>query len=611
MGRESYGFAALHENVVPSVDRVSPSVHRPLRSPAVVVASQEVTEGPASADDIGELDRAELEEHARALRAVVSVADAVHLSTDFADLAERAVDAIVTYTRYPSVGLFRVNRGEQRLELVAIRGFGPEVTRSAQTLPLEGSLTGVAVREKAVVTSHDLARDGRLEPRTKTALEHEGFVEVASVPLLFQDEAIGALNLIYKHTADLSPHERSILLAIGQTIGIAMHNRIAAEERRALDERLRRAEQLENLGVLAGGIAHDFNNLLMAIMGAISLTRGSVADPELRTLLEEAENGCRRASALVRQLLTFSRGGAPLKRATENVAAIVRDAAEFVLHGRDIVCEVQAADEIGTIEIDPTQLAQVVQNLVLNAAQASAPGKRVVVKLERREHDTPAPPLEKGPYLALSVKDEGSGIPADRLSRIFDPYFTTRPAGSGIGLATTHSIVTRHGGRIWVDSDVGKGSTFHVEIPIEESRVQAPSSDQDATIPTDLRVLVVDDEPAVRHVLGRMLSRHGSNVGEASNATEAVARFAQAKETGKPFDLVILDLTLVGSEGGVQILQHLRSLQEDVRVVVSSGYSEDAAMSQHSKLGFAAVLPKPYTFRELDKALVTALSWAG
>lgn len=124
-------------------------------------------------------------------------------------------------------------------------------------------------------------------------------------------------------------------------------------------------------------------------------------------------------------------------------------------------------------------------------------------------------------------------------------------------------------------------------------------------------MLVVDDEPAVRHVLGRMLSRHGSNVGEASNATEAVARFAQAKETGKPFDLVILDLTLVGSEGGVQILQHLRSLQEDVRVVVSSGYSEDAAMSQHSKLGFAAVLPKPYTFRELDKALVTALSWAG
>ncbi len=578
----------------------------PLRSSIALVST-----GATSGDDIGSLQRSELEEHARALRAVVSVADAVHLSSDFADLAERTVDAIVTYTRYASVALFRVRRAEEALELVAARGFGEEALKAARTLPLDGSLTGVAVRQKSVVTSHDLARDGRIEPRTRKALEREGFVDVASVPVLFRDGVIGALNLIYKGSSDLSEHERSTLLSIGKTIGIAMHNRVTAEERRKLDERLRRAEQLENLGVLAGGIAHDFNNLLMAIMGAISLARGRIADPNLAALLEGAEDGSRRATALVRQLLTFSRGGAPLKRATDNVAAIVRDAAEFVLHGRDVVCEVRAADDLGTIEIDPTQLAQVVQNLVLNAAQASAAGKRVVVTLERRVLDGPDPPLEAGPHLALSVADEGSGIPVEHLSRIFDPYFTTRSAGSGLGLATTHSIVTRHGGCIRVESEPGRGSTFHVEIPIEETRVVPTPSAPTAGIPPRMRVLVIDDEPAVRHVLGRMLAARGSEVGEAANARDAIERFEQARAAGTPYELVILDLTLVGSEGGVQILERLRALEPGVRVIVSSGYSEDAAMSRHAEHGFAAVLPKPYTWRELDQALLAALAWRG
>jgi len=567
-----------------------------------------VTEGPPTGDDIAALSRSELEEHARALHAVISVADAVHRSTDFADLAERAVDAIVTYTRYPSVGLFRVNRAEQRLDLVAIRGFGPEVTRSVQTLPLEGSLTSVAVQNRAVTTSHDLARDDRLDPRAQKALEQEGFVEAASVPIIFREEVLGTLNLLYRHAADLSQHERAVLLAIGRTIGIAMHNRLAAEERRALDERLRRAEQLENLGVLAGGIAHDFNNLLMAIMGSLSLARSRIEDTDLAALMGEAENASRRASALVRQLLTFSRGGAPLKRATANVASIVRDAAEFVLHGRDVVCEVRAESALGTIEIDPTQLAQVVQNLVLNAAQASGAGKRIVVELERRVLDAPEPPLEAGPHLALTVSDEGSGIPADRLARIFDPYFTTRPAGSGIGLATTRSIVTRHGGRIWVESEPGRGSQFHVEIPIHKTQREPERSAPSTRLPSHMHVLVVDDEPAVRQVLRRMLAAHGAEVGEAADAEHALERYRHARDSGRPYQLVILDLTLVGSEGGVKVFERLRAIDPGVRVIVSSGYSEDAAMSRHTEHGFAAVLPKPYTWRELDEALGAALA---
>ena len=562
---------------------------------------------PEPDDDVGQLPRSELEEHARALRTVVSVSDAVHLSSDFADLVERSVDAIVTYTNYPSVGLFRVNREKQRLELVSARGFSAEVLQAARVLPLEGSLTGVAVRGKSVVTSRDLTRDGRVEPKTRAALERDGFVEVASVPVLYRDEVIGALNLIYKHAADLSQHERSTLLSIGRTIGIAMHNRITAEERRALDERMRRAEQLEGLGVLAGGIAHDFNNLLVAILGSLSIARGKIDDPDLSKLLREAEDASQRAGALVRQLLTFSRGGAPLVRATANVADIVRDAASFVLHGRDVVCSVVASDDLGVIDIDPAQLAQVVQNLVLNAVQASEPGQRISVALERRMLEASAPPLEPGPHLVLTVSDEGAGIPEDLLGRIFEPYFTTRPEGTGIGLATTDSIVRRHGGRIRVESTPGKGSTFHVEIPVHDSRPE-PASTTPAELPTHLRVLVVDDEPAVRHVLRRMLGARLAEVEEADNAEGAVESYERARSAGKPFHVVILDLTLVGGQGGVWILSRLQELDPNVRAIVSSGYSDDGAMSDYAEHGFAAVLPKPYTRTELDHALATALA---
>ncbi len=556
--------------------------------------------------DVQALSREELVAHALALETILAIAEAVHGSSDFPDLVERAVDAIVTYARYPSIALFRVNREERCLDLVAMRGFGEGVSRLAKRLPLEGSLTGEAVRARRILTSADLAKDPRVEPAMRQALEHEGFVEVASVPVFFRDNVIGALNLIYKGASGLTEHQRFTLRAIAQTIGLAMHNRLAEEERRSLEERLSHTQRLESLGVLAGGIAHDFNNLLTGIALNIGLAKHSVSDPEADQLLTEAAKASEQAAGLVRQLLTFSRGGAPLKRPTADIVEVVRDAAEFAPRGTSTRVEVLCQGTIGTVELDPTQLAQVVQNLVLNAAQASAEGGVVTVTLRHEELEAPPAPLAPGSYLRLTVEDRGKGIPAEHLPRIFDPFFTTRSGGTGLGLATTHSIVLRHGGSIQVQSQVGRGSCFTVLLPAPPAEARSDVCAGE-TLPVGIRVLVVDDDDAVRRVALRVLDGLGAVAAGAANYAEAVEVFAKAVSAERPFHVVVLDLTLVGSEGGTAILEAIRRIDPGVRAVASSGYSADAVMASASKYGFAGVLPKPYTPFEMVSALKEAL----
>jgi signal transduction histidine kinase/CheY-like chemotaxis protein len=562
--------------------------------------------------EISALSRAELEEHALALRTVMSVAEAVHGSSDFDDLVDRAVDAIVTYTHFPSVGLFRVNRPAGCVELVAIRGFGPELEKSVRTLPLVGSLTGEAVRTGTIMTTHDIATDNRVDPGARRALDSEGFVEAASVPLLFRTEVIGTLNLLYRSVIDLSAHEREMLLAIGRTIAMAMHNRLAVAEREALERRLRRTEELENLSVFAGGLAHDFNNLLVGVICNIGLVKERLAEPKREgdpltgELLDEAFHASERAAELVRQLLTLSKGGAPLTRPTNHIDAIVRDAALFALRGSEFRCVVDAQGEFGIIEIDPAQLCQVVENLVLNAAQASVPGQEIHVTL-RGDVELPAePPLPAGRHLRLEVRDEGAGIPKENLPRIFDPYFTTRSSGSGLGLASTYSIVRRHSGRIAVESVVGKGSTFTVDIPFRAATVPQ-SRASSSQVPIGARVLILDDDPRIRRVFRRVAERLQLVVDDAATSDEAVALFASALASETPYRCVVLDLTIVGGQGGVATLGRLRALDPDVRAIASSGYSADSALAEYQRLGFMGVLPKPYSARQLEAALAAAL----
>ncbi|HTQ05259.1 MAG TPA: ATP-binding protein [Polyangiaceae bacterium] len=560
-------------------------------------------------EDPSALGREELENHALALWSLLRIADAVQRAESYSELVERAVDAIAKYTHFPSVALFRLDRAEGILHLLATRGFNAEAVEKARRLPVEGSLTGVAVKQRAIVSSHDLSHDRRVEPSVRKALENDGFLEAASVPLFEGNEVIGALNLIYRHGSGLTESEHQVLTVLGQMIGLAMSARLAAEERERLEGQARRSQQIESLGIFAGGIAHDFNNILTGILGNISLVRmelPAAVAPGADGLLEDAELACHRAAGLVKQLLTFSRGGAPLRRPTRDLSKLVKEAASFATTGSSVALDFRAEPIRGVLEIDPGQIMQVIHNLVLNAVEASPPGATVTVSVAPKPARSGGAPTRA----EIVVEDRGSGISAEDLPRIFEPYFTTRSRGSGLGLATTQSIVQRHDGHIVVDSVAGRGTRFIVELPLSRSETTAAPFPQAARAGSlaGVRVLVLEDEPLVSKLLARLLGALGIDAHLTARGEETIAAFVEAKGLGRPFDVVILDLTVAGGLGGRETLERLRALDSRVRALASSGYSEDDVLSRPREFGFDAILPKPYTQQAVIEALTAALA---
>jgi signal transduction histidine kinase/ActR/RegA family two-component response regulator len=557
--------------------------------------------------DPSSLGRDALEEHALALWSLLRIAEAVQRAASFAELVEGAVEAIAKYTHYPCVALFRLDRTEAALHMLAARGFSEAAVVAARRLPLVGSLTGRAVTERTIVCSHNLPSDQRVEPTVRRALSGDGFVEAASVPLFEGNEVIGALNLIYRHRPNLSASELQVLGALGQMIGLAMSARLAAEERARLETQARRSQQIESLGIFAGGIAHDFNNILTGILGNISLVQAELgAATDARRLLEDAELACRRAADLVKQLLTFSRGGAPLRRPTRDLPTLVEEAARFASAGSSVALEFRSEPIDGVLELDPGQIMQVVHNLVLNAVEASPAGATVTVLVAPRRASDGAPAT----HAEIVVEDRGSGIAAEALPRIFEPYFTTRSRGSGLGLATTHSIVERHGGHISVDSLVGRGTRFMVALPVTHGGTGTgltPETPRTRSL-SGLRVLVLEDEALVSKLLVRLLASLGAVATVTARGEETIAAFSAARQRGEPFDVVVLDLTVTGGLGGKETLDRLRALDADVRALASSGYSEDDILARPREFGFRSILPKPYTQQALVEALSAALS---
>ncbi|HEY1768669.1 MAG TPA: PAS domain S-box protein [Chthoniobacterales bacterium] len=377
----------------------------------------------------------------------------------------------------------------------------------------------------------------------------------------------------------------------------------------------RKAEMLEQLGLLAGGIAHDFNNLLTSIIGNISLI-SMLAPPndELSGRLNDAKNASLRARDLAQQLLTFARGGAPIKKAA-SIAKLIEDTVSFSLRGSQSRSEIQIASELWPAEFDPGQISQVIANLVVNADQAMPDGGTLRVGCENFStsgepsgalHELPA-----GDYIRIQVRDEGIGIPSDCLKRIFDPYFTTKDTGNGLGLATTYSIVKNHGGLVTVESEPYKGATFTVYLPaVAEHAQPAPVVLPDPPVEKPIadlngngRVLIVDDEEAIRALVDFTLGRLGYEVSEAGTAVEGIELYRAALEQGRRFDLVILDLTLPGGMGGKEALKKLIEIDPTVTAIVSSGYATDATMSRYEDLGFRGVITKPYEAADLGRTV--------
>jgi PAS domain S-box-containing protein len=387
------------------------------------------------------------------------------------------------------------------------------------------------------------------------------------------------------------------------TVGIVLAIHDITEEQRVTEELLE-AGRLESLGVLAEGIAHDFNNLLTTILGNLSLAKYFLASGnDIFNLLEEVEKASLRAKDLTHHLLSFTKGGDPLKKPSL-INDIIRDSVRFVLRDSKITGRLEIDDNLWPIEVDEGQLSQVIQNLLLNAAQAMPEGGVVLVKGTNIHLQTgEVSALPPGRYVQLTIKDQGIGIQQKDLPWIFDPYYTTKKTGNGLGLAICHSIVTKHGGLITVESEPGIGTIFNIYFPATLRAVEINMKLTGSLKMGHGKVLIMDDELSIRVFTGVLLEKLGYQVEMVREGGEAIEIYKKAKAAGVPFDVILMDLTVPGGLGAQETLDRLRKFDPAVRTVVSSGYSTNPVITNYADFGFNGAVCKPYQSKELVKVL--------
>lgn len=408
-----------------------------------------------------------------------------------------------------------------------------------------------------------------------------GFVEVRAYPI-FDDS--GNVVMVAEYVRDIT-------------------------ERKRLEEEVRKSHKLESLGILAGGIAHDFNNLLTGILGNISLAKLKMSHEDKNyARLESAEKAAERARDLTQQLLTFSKGGSPIMK-TASIKQIVMDSASFVLRGSNVRCEFIIPDPVWPVEADEGQMNQVINNLIINADQAMPEGGIISVMIENL-YVGPKDILtvKEGRYVKISIEDHGIGIAEQHLEKIFDPYFTTKQKGSGLGLATVYSIIKNHGGYIMVESVVGDGTTFQLYLPASEYEMPTANQSEGDPLYGSGKILIMDDEEILREVAGEILSHLGYRVVVCSEGAEAVSLFQEAIRSEDPFAAVIMDLTIPGGMGGKETMNMLLGIDNKVKGIVSSGYCNDPILASYREYGFISVVAKPYDMEDLGKVLHDTLS---
>jgi two-component system cell cycle sensor histidine kinase/response regulator CckA len=330
---------------------------------------------------------------------------------------------------------------------------------------------------------------------------------------------------------------------------------------------------------------------------------------DFHNILEEAKQASIQAKNLTRQLLTFSKGGEPIKGKV-SIEDIIREAAEFSLHGSNVRCEFDFASDLWKVEVDKGQMSQVIDNLVINSNQAMPEGGKIHIKAKNITLEAEnLLYLPEGKYVKITLQDEGIGVPEEYLSRIFDPYFSTKQEGSGLGLATVYSIIQRHEGYITVQSKVGDGTTFFIYLPAIEDKISDKGEKKSIrrALKGEGRILIMDDEKIVRKAVGGMLRRLGYTVEVAENGEEAISKYKEAQNSENPFVTVILDLTVPGGMGGKKTIEKLLKIDPNVKAIVSSGYSTDPVMANYEKHGFKAVVAKPFDLKELNEAIKKVL----
>ena len=377
------------------------------------------------------------------------------------------------------------------------------------------------------------------------------------------------------------------------------------------DSELERTRQLESIAALSGGIAHDYNNLLTAIIGNISLAQ-TYLDPDDKVflLLSQALTASKTAKELTQKLITFSKGGSPDKKVAE-VAKLVKNATEFTLSGSNLKSDFNFPDNLWPVEVDSRQIGQAIHNVIMNAREAMPEGGLIEVGAENVTSDDDLSNLRNGKYVKISITDYGIGIAQKNLDKIFNPYFSTKKMGNkkgtGLGLSICHSIIRKHGGNVTVESKYRRGSTFNIYLPSANGKSpdQRATDNMEQEIPIfgEGRILVMDDEAMIRKLAGELLSYLGYEVDFALDGSEAIKRYKQAMKSNKPFDAVILDLTVKGGMGGKEAIQKLAKIDPNVVAIVSSGYCNDPGIIDYGQYGFSGVVTKPYTMSELGEKL--------
>lgn len=374
--------------------------------------------------------------------------------------------------------------------------------------------------------------------------------------------------------------------------------------RKKMEEDLLKKQKLESISLLAGGIAHDFNNILTSILGNISLVKENISqDLNLRGLLQNAEESCHNAVGLTEQLLTFAKGGEPVKEKF-HLKSFIKDTILFVLRGSNINYTFNLDEKLWDLNADKGQINQVINNIVINAKHAMPEGGRIVIKA----HNKTLPKsnklqLDAGKYVQISIQDNGVGIAEKHLNKIFDPYFTTKQEGSGLGLATSYSVIQKHGGNLTVNSELGEGTTFNIYLPALTNGEKIEQQREKEIIKGAGSILFMDDEEMIRRVAKRMFEKLGYTVCLATNGEETLKIYKKYKQLNQPFDIVILDLTVQNGMGGKKTLEKLREFHNGVKAIVTSGYSGNDVIQNFKKYGFVDRVIKPYTLNKISKKL--------
>ena len=380
-------------------------------------------------------------------------------------------------------------------------------------------------------------------------------------------------------------------------------------ERKKAELQEQQSQKMEAIGTLAGGIAHDFNNMLGIFTGNISYALSILnKDDELFEILSDVIQATKQAKNLTQQLLTFAKGGEPIKKPND-MNKLLQESAKFVTSGANSKCVFQLADDLFTAEVDSGQINQIISNIIINADQAMPDGGIITIRTENTEIQTGNDfQLPEGYYIKICIEDQGIGIQEKHISNIFDPYFTTKQRGSGLGLATTYSIIKKHGGHITVYSEVEKGTIFNIYLPASARQMIKTEDKKQSKHQGQGRILIMDDQEMILKVSGKLFGLLGYETDFARDGKQAISLYKQAFQSGHPFHLVVLDLTIPGGMGGAETISELLKIDPKVKAIVSSGYSTDPVMANYQDYGFCGVLPKPFTKAEVTEVVSSCFS---